>query len=300
MIFLVLLVVLKGIAQASFVSELGGGCAYMAGAAVDPGSHVKKLAKDASDFEKFPDKSKLPQKTFTWEEVKQFDGEQGRPMYLVIDNNVYDFTNFADLHPAGPEPLKQHAGNDASAAMRAARMPSAVMDVYIHRFKVGAVDVVGGNWVLKFKNVQARKKAESDFNYISIFNYLNEDNRDPIVMAETQYRLTDVQARNGKLGAPIWIVYKDSVYDVTSYVEQHPGGDDAVTAEAGTDATSAFQDVGHSDDAKTVLAKYKIGEIIEEEKKYDANGKKKKKVVAAKDEGTGRSCLNTVTCGLLG
>ncbi|XP_063384375.1 uncharacterized protein LOC134670479 [Cydia fagiglandana] len=210
--------------------------------------------------------SLVPQKILTWEEVKQFDGEQGRPMYLVIDNNVYDFTDFADLHPAGPEPLKKHAGTDASAAMRAARMPSAVMDVYIHRFKVGAVDVIGGN-----------------------------------CMAETQYRLADVQARNGKLGAPLWVVHKDSVYDVTSYVDQHPGGDDAIRAEAGTDATSAFQDVGHSDDAKTILAKYKIGEIIEEEKKYDANGKKKKKVVAAKDEGTtGRSCLNTVTCGLLG
>ncbi|XP_061717450.1 fatty acid desaturase 2-like protein FADS2B [Cydia pomonella] len=112
----------------------------MAGAALDPGSHVKKLAKDASDFAKFPDKSKLPQKIFTWQEVKQFDGEQGRPMYLVIDNNVYDFTDFADMHPAGPAPLKQHAGSDASAAMRAARMPSVVMDVFIHRFQVGAVD----------------------------------------------------------------------------------------------------------------------------------------------------------------
>ncbi|XP_047998679.1 cytochrome b5-like [Leguminivora glycinivorella] len=119
-------------------------------------------------------------------------------------------------------------------------------------------------------------------------------------MAQTQYKLTDVQARNGKLGAPVWVVYKDSVYDVTSYVDQHPGGNDAILAEAGTDATSAFQDVGHSDDARTILAKFKIGEIVEEEKKYDANGKKKKKVVAAKDEDTGRSCLSTVTCGLLG
>lgn len=46
------------------------------------------------------------------------------------------------------------------------------------------------------------------------------------------------------------------------YIFQHPGGD-VISEEGGTDATRAFDDVGHSSDAKTILAKYKIGEIVE-------------------------------------
>ncbi|CAK1542437.1 unnamed protein product [Leptosia nina] len=120
-------------------------------------------------------------------------------------------------------------------------------------------------------------------------------------MAEVQrYSRAEVATKNGKNGAPVWIIYKDSVYDCTKYVDEHPGGPELVTDEAGTDTTKVFQEAGHTSDAYTILAKYKIGELPEEEKHYDANGKKKKKVVAAKPEGEKRSCLNIVTCGLLG
>ncbi|XP_050355300.1 cytochrome b5-like [Nymphalis io] len=120
-------------------------------------------------------------------------------------------------------------------------------------------------------------------------------------MSEVQkYTIADVASRNGRGGAPVWMIYKDSVYDVTSYIPEHPGGD-VILEEAGTDATKAFDDVDHSSDAITILKKYKIGEIVEEERKYDANGKKKKRVVAAAPEKDGnRSCMNKITCGLLG
>uniref|UniRef100_A0A2N9F417 Cytochrome b5 heme-binding domain-containing protein n=1 Tax=Fagus sylvatica TaxID=28930 RepID=A0A2N9F417_FAGSY len=36
-----------------------------------------------------------------------------------------------------------------------------------------------------------------------------------------------------------WIIIKDKVYDVTSYVEEHPGGD-AILAHAGDDSTEGF------------------------------------------------------------
>ncbi|XP_013198029.1 cytochrome b5-like [Amyelois transitella] len=115
------------------------------------------------------------------------------------------------------------------------------------------------------------------------------------------FTFADVAARNGRGGAPLWIVYKDSVYDVTNYVNEHPGGVDSIEEEAGTDSTKAFDQACHSKDAHTIMVKLKIGEIVEEEKKYDANGKKKKKVLKAEPEGgSSRSCLNMVTCGLIG
>lgn len=43
-----------------------------------------------------------------------------------------------------------------------------------------------------------------------------------------------------------------TVYDVTEYVRDHPGGADVLIDVAGTDATEAYADVGHSEDAGRV------------------------------------------------
>ncbi|XP_028160621.1 cytochrome b5-like [Ostrinia nubilalis] len=115
-----------------------------------------------------------------------------------------------------------------------------------------------------------------------------------------RYSLADVKARTGRNGSAVWIVYRDSVYDLTKYLDEHPAGGDVILEEAGTDATKAFDESAHTPDAKTIMAKYKIGELVEEEKRYDANGKKKKKVVKAEPEENRRSCISIITCGLAG
>ncbi|GMI31550.1 hypothetical protein TrCOL_g1854 [Triparma columacea] len=60
-----------------------------------------------------------------------------------------------------------------------------------------------------------------------------------------------------------------NVYNVTKYLDEHPGGAEVLLDAAGMDATDQFEDIGHSGDARKELAKYVIGElkITEEEKK---------------------------------
>ncbi|KAJ8721122.1 hypothetical protein PYW08_006587 [Mythimna loreyi] len=125
---------------------------------------------------------------------------------------------------------------------------------------------------------------------------------DPTMMDVKRYTFAEVSKRDGSKGQPLWTVYRDSVYDLTKYIDEHPGGYDTIMEDAGKDCTRNFDDVGHTTDALILLAKYKIGEIVEEEKRYDENGKKKKKVLPAKPDGkpTSRSCLGVITCGLLG
>lgn len=69
-----------------------------------------------------------------------------------------------------------------------------------------------------------------------------------------------------------YMVIHDKVYDITPFLDQHPGGEEVLLDHAGKDATEAFEDVGHSEDARNMLAKYLVGDLPAEEK---ASAKKK-------------------------
>ena len=50
------------------------------------------------------------------------------------------------------------------------------------------------------------------------------------------------------------------VYDVTKYMEDHPGGADVLIESAGKDSTIDFDSAGHSEDAFEIMEEYRIGE----------------------------------------
>jgi cytochrome-b5 reductase len=52
-----------------------------------------------------------------------------------------------------------------------------------------------------------------------------------------------------------------AVYNVTEYVRDHPGGADVLCDVAGTDATAAYEDVGHSEDADEILKTFLVGTL---------------------------------------
>ncbi|GAB2265609.1 Cytochrome B5-like protein [Dionaea muscipula] len=59
---------------------------------------------------------------------------------------------------------------------------------------------------------------------------------------------TEVSLHNKRTDC--WIIIKDKVYDVTSYVEEHPGGD-AILVHAGDDSIEGF--FGYASSTKTRL-----------------------------------------------
>jgi len=78
------------------------------------------------------------------------------------------------------------------------------------------------------------------------------------------FSLKDVESHKDKKSC--WIVINDNVYDVTKFLEEHPGGEEVLLEQAGKDATENFEDVGHSTDARTMMKDYLVGEIIDAEK----------------------------------
>ncbi|XP_018613020.2 cytochrome b5-like [Scleropages formosus] len=73
------------------------------------------------------------------------------------------------------------------------------------------------------------------------------------------YRLSEVQERNTFKST--WIIINYKIYDVTKFLEEHPGGEEVLREQAGGDATESFEDVGHSSDARQMTESFLVGEL---------------------------------------
>ncbi|KAK1885039.1 Cytochrome b5 [Dissostichus eleginoides] len=82
-------------------------------------------------------------------------------------------------------------------------------------------------------------------------------------MEETEsvklFRLSQIEEQNSFKST--WIIINNSVYDVTKFLEEHPGGEEVLREQAGGDATESFEDVGHSSDAREMARGMLIGEL---------------------------------------
>lgn len=90
-------------------------------------------------------------------------------------------------------------------------------------------------------------------------------------MADTgiqYYTIEEIAKHDGEQDTRVWIIIRDIVYDVTDFLEQHPGGPEIIQTVAGKDATVEFEDVRHSFLARRQMKKWKIGEVVAEERKY--------------------------------
>ncbi|XP_006831492.1 PREDICTED: cytochrome b5-like [Chrysochloris asiatica] len=82
--------------------------------------------------------------------------------------------------------------------------------------------------------------------------------RRPAEKAVTYYTLEEIQKHiNSKR---TWLILHPKVYDLTKFLEEHPGGE-VLREQAGGDATENFEDVGHSTDAVEMSQSYIIGEL---------------------------------------
>uniref|UniRef100_A0A8C8DQD7 Cytochrome b5 type B n=1 Tax=Oryzias sinensis TaxID=183150 RepID=A0A8C8DQD7_9TELE len=101
----------------------------------------------------------------------------------------------------------------------------------------------------------------------------NSDHCETVDNALKYFTLEEIRVHN--MINDTWLVIHDKVYDISSFVEEHPGGEEVLLEQGGADATESFEDVGHSLDAREMLQQYYIGEL------HLADRKKEKKNVEA-------------------
>jgi cytochrome b involved in lipid metabolism len=77
-----------------------------------------------------------------------------------------------------------------------------------------------------------------------------------------QFTMDEIAKHNTE--ADCWTAINGAVYDITDFIDEHPGGDIIMDA-AGKDGTSSFENQAgqgsHTSFARTTLAKYYIGTL---------------------------------------
>lgn len=81
-----------------------------------------------------------------------------------------------------------------------------------------------------------------------------------------EYSLNEVAEHSTPLDC--WIVIYDKIYDVTTFLQEHPGGEFIILEFAGRDATLAFRGTRHGADSYELLNKYLIGILPKSERIY--------------------------------
>eukprot|EP01121_Diplochlamys_sp_Union-15-3_P015491 TRINITY_DN5132_c0_g1_i1.p1 TRINITY_DN5132_c0_g1~~TRINITY_DN5132_c0_g1_i1.p1 ORF type:complete len:149 (+),score=32.26 TRINITY_DN5132_c0_g1_i1:60-449(+) len=78
-------------------------------------------------------------------------------------------------------------------------------------------------------------------------------------MADNLYTWEQVSKHNTEKDC--WVVIEGIVYNVTKFLDEHPGGSEILMNVAGKDATTDFKNIGHSQDATRQLEDLKQGRI---------------------------------------
>ncbi|KAM9250107.1 LOW QUALITY PROTEIN: cytochrome b5-like [Dugong dugon] len=73
------------------------------------------------------------------------------------------------------------------------------------------------------------------------------------------YTLDEIKKHNHTQST--WLILHHKVYDLTKFLDEHPGGEEVFREQAGSDATENFEDAGHSTDAREMSKAYIFGEL---------------------------------------
>ncbi|KZT72488.1 cytochrome b5 [Daedalea quercina L-15889] len=109
-------------------------------------------------------------------------------------------------------------------------------------------------------------------------------------MSETKIITYEELKQNNKKDS-LYVLIHQKVYNVSKFIDEHPGGDEVILAETGKDATEAFEDVGHSDEARAILKDLYIGEFekdgaLKAKPAYDSHSSSSQAVNTAVQQGS--------------
>jgi cytochrome b involved in lipid metabolism len=172
--------------------------------------------------------------------------------WIIISGKVYDVTKYLVQHPGGVASITPSCGKDATQAFASrggTGTHSSTANMLLSNFLIGTVG----------QNINVAPQQTTTITIPS---------PTPIrtIPVNAQLSLTTGEVSSHNTLSNCWIIISGNVYDVTSYITNHPGGVSTIQGQCGKDGTSAFQTKGgkgsnHSNNAYSLLNQYLIGSI---------------------------------------
>jgi cytochrome b involved in lipid metabolism len=171
-------------------------------------------------------------KLITYEELVKHTSRSD--CWLSVEGKVLNVTKFLAEHPGGEDILIANSGTDATKYFQG---------------------ISGGKGHTDYARSFFEMYYIGDLDKTSTFV-------EPIREHKTPKRLiTYAELANHSTEEDCWVLLNGVVYDITPFLSEHPGGPNVVTNLAGDDITEAFNDQGHSENAKEIAKKYEVGLI---------------------------------------
>ncbi len=145
--------------------------------------------------------------------------------WTIVNSSVYDVTAWIAKHPGGPGVIQAMCGVDAGAAFTGKHSGSATAKAALASYKIGALS-----------GTSAPPK---------VINKLT---------------LAGVQTHN--TSANCWSIVNGNIYNLTAWINRHPGGPGVIQGMCGADASAAFTaQHGNGGEAAPELARYLLGPL---------------------------------------
>ncbi|KRX01582.1 Cytochrome b5-like heme/steroid binding domain [Pseudocohnilembus persalinus] len=170
-------------------------------------------------------------KIITWDELRKHSEQND--IWVCIDGQVFDVSNYLAEHPGGSKILIKHGGKDATKEFQNVGHSSYAISLRDNH-KIGVIEQ-------KKPSVQYEKWAKHQ------------------LKINTEYTFEEVISHQSK--GDIWVVIDRIVYDLSEFANQHPGGKDVLIKTKGTDALKQFQEAKHPESVKKQMKDYQVGII---------------------------------------
>ena len=162
--------------------------------------------------------------------------------WVVVKGIVYDLTGYANSHPGGAINIANICGTDASNAFNNQHGGQSKPNNVLAGFEFGAIGASATSRAPAASAATPKATTPS------------------AAKPSTSLTLADVAKRNTP--AECWAVVSNTVYNLTPYINSHPGGAKNITNLCGSDATSAFSNQhGGQSKPNNTLAGFEIGTI---------------------------------------